>query len=350
MKRENTNSIFAKKKWLAGVLVACLLIFMCAGCGAKNKLVITSGLSKNEVFGIGEEVCTVPELMVYMTNLQNQYETAFGDQVWELAHGEISMEDNIKEIALEQMAQLKAMYLLAQKHSVVLDGLEQQKVKKAAEMYYASLNDTERELMNVEYETIERLYEMYTLAQKVYRVVIKDVNPEISDDEARTITVQQIFWPTTGLSEAQKQSVYEDAQDVRRMALDDEQEFIDLAGKYSKDSNITHSFCKGEREEEIEEVAFMLATNEISRIIEGDRGYYLLKCITTFDEQQTLANKEKIAEERKKEIFSKEYNEFVATLVPQLNKNCWKKISLIHDENVTTSNFFDVYEEYCPKY
>ena len=34
------------------------------------------------------------------------------------------------------------------------------------------------------------------LADKVYRQIISDINPEISDDEARTITVQHILIKT----------------------------------------------------------------------------------------------------------------------------------------------------------
>ncbi len=318
--------------------MAFLLIAVFTGCSG-SKLVLTTGLGRSDVFRIGEEVCSVPELMVYMTNLQNRYEESFGPEVWDIERKGVTMEDNIKEIALEQMAQLKAMYALAKKHEVTLDDMEQGQVKKAAETYFSSLNETEKELMEVDLETVFKLYEMYTLAQKVYRVAIKDVNPEISDDEARAITVQQI-----------KLGTYEEASEIRSMAVQDGEDFMTLATKYSQDTNITHSFCKGERSEEIEEVAFNLATDEISSVIEAEDGYYILKCITTYDEEQTNLNKEKMAEERRKEIFTKEYNDFVATLVPQLNKSCWKKIKILRDEEVTTSNFFEIYEQICPKY
>lgn len=40
---------------------------------------------------------------------------------------------------------------------------------------------------------MENLYREYAMADKVYQLIIQDINPEISDDEARKITVQQIF-------------------------------------------------------------------------------------------------------------------------------------------------------------
>ena len=45
------------------------------------------------------------------------------------------------------------------------------------------------------------MYEEYALAGKVYEYLIADINPEISDDEARTITVQDILIKTYSLNE-----------------------------------------------------------------------------------------------------------------------------------------------------
>ncbi len=41
---------------------------------------------------------------------------------------------------------------------------------------------------------MENLYREYAMADKVYQLIIQDINPEISDDEARKITVQQILF------------------------------------------------------------------------------------------------------------------------------------------------------------
>ena len=49
------------------------------------------------------------------------------------------------------------------------------------------------EAMGATEEIVENLYREYAMADKVYQLIIQDINPEISDDEARKITVQQIF-------------------------------------------------------------------------------------------------------------------------------------------------------------
>ena len=53
--------------------------------------------------------------------------------------------------------------------------------------------------MGISRKTVSDLYTEFALAEKVYQYTIKDINPEISDDEARTITVEHILIKTYAL-------------------------------------------------------------------------------------------------------------------------------------------------------
>jgi foldase protein PrsA len=99
-------------------------------------------------------------------------------------------------------------------------------------------------------------------------------------------------------------------------------------------------------EEAVENAAFNLETDEISEIVEGDTGYHIFKCISTFDREETDANKLVIVEKRKDEVFGQKYDTFVNTLVKNLNEKLWDEITLVHDENVDTSDFFEIYDRY----
>lgn len=339
----------------------CLVFVMgCfSACGAGGtRVVFTTGFGKDEVFRIGDGRCTVPELMVYLTTTQNRYESVYGAEVWNVAKDNVTLEENVKETVLARIAQVKTMCLLAENKGVELDEEEIQLVKQAAAEYFNSLNETEIQLMGVDENIIIQLYTEYALANKVYRYIIQDINPEISDDEARTITVQHILlhtWTTDGsgarvdYGEDVKESVYEKACEIREMALSGEQDFLELASKYSEDTNITYSFGKGEMDAVFEETAFSLETDEISQIIETEAGYHIIKCISTFDREQTELSKLKIVEERRREVFGQEYNAFADTLVRQLNTKLWDEITLIHDEQVNTTAFFEIYCKYFPE-
>lgn len=72
-------------KVLCGLVLA---VFLCAGCGnsegaASTRVVLTTGFDKDEVFRIDSESCRIPEILVYLTNTQNQYEQVYGPQIWE---------------------------------------------------------------------------------------------------------------------------------------------------------------------------------------------------------------------------------------------------------------------------
>lgn len=340
-----------------GMVIFLLASMMLTGCGTnsdKLTVVLTTGFSKDEVFRIEEISCTVPEIMVYLTNIQNHYENVYGEEIWDTKIEGVTLEENVKETAMAKMAQVKAMTLLAKKHNVVLDETELQIVSQAADEYYASLNETEISKMGIKEETIENLYKEYALSNKLYHYLIKDINPEISDDEARTITVEHILIKTYNLTETgekveyteySKQQAKNIANAVWKRAVDGEN-FEMLAAEYSEDDTLTYSFGKGEMELPFEEAAFNLGTNEISNVIETPFGYHIIKCISTFNREVTDQNKEKIVEERKKEVFGQEYEAFVASLTKNLNEDLWGKIGFIRDDKVSTSDFFEIYDKH----
>lgn len=198
------------------------------------------------------------------------------------------------------------------------------------------------------------MYRDYALADKVYREIIQDLDPEISDDEARTITVQHVLLRTatenadgtlTPLSEEEKRQKYDRAQEVCRAAAEGEA-FESLIEKYSDVSQGTLSFGKGEMEAAFEEAAFNLAKGEISGVVETSRGYEVIKCISTFNREETDRNKQKIAEKRKDEVFEQEYDAFVASLARNLNEELWASVALPRGDWERHEGFFELYQEY----
>lgn len=357
--------VMRKKKWMekkkrivALFLCICMAVCNVTGCGKENgesvKVVLTTGFGKDEIFRVETMSCTLPEIMVYLTNIQNQYESVYGEEIWNTNLEGVTLEENVKDIALAQIAQIKTMNLMAEQYDVTLTKEEKEQVKNAAKTYYSSLNETEIELMGVNEDTIVSLYSEYALAKKVYQYIIKDVNPEISDDEARTITVQHILLKTYALdgtgkkieyTDTAKQDAYETACEVLEKAQAGE-DFDELIRHYSEDDKATYSFGKGEMDEAFEKAAFNLGNGEISDIVETEYGYHIIKCISTFDKEETDSNKIKIVEQRKEEVFGQEYDAFVATLTRKLNEDLWEEVRFIHDENVVTADFFEVYNDY----
>ena len=344
---------------MAGVFLALgLSLGSLTGCGRENsfgtKLVLTTGFEKDEVFRIESATCSLPEIMVYLTNIQNRYESVYGQEIWATNVDGVTLEQNVKDIALAQIARIKTMNLMAERYQVELSSEEMAQVENAANAYYGSLNDVEIEKMGISDKTVSSLYTEFALAEKVYQYTIKDINPEISDDEARTITVEHILIKTYALdgtgkkieyTEQAKHEAYETACDVLKLAQEGE-DFDELIRRYSEDDRSTYSFGKGEMEEAFETAAFNLGKDEISDVVETEFGYHIIKCLNTFDKDETDANKVKIVDQRRAEAFGQEYDAYVETLTRNLNEDLWNSVGFIHDENVKTMDFFDVYSEY----
>lgn len=353
------NSLYRR---IAMAILAALLVTGCQRSGETTgeaaeepTVVLTSGFARNEVFKIESMSGTLPEIMVYLVNMQEQYESVYGKEIWQRDLNGTTLAESVKDTVLANLAQVKAMNLLAQKHNVTLDEMEKQFAKEAAKEYYESLNETEIAVMQVDEELLAQMYEEYALANKVYEYIIKDINPEISDDEARTITVDYILIKTyttdgTGAkieySVEDKQEARDLAEDILRQAKEEGSDFKELVLKYSEGDKGTYSFGKGETEEGFEQAAFNLATGEISNLVETPSGFYIIKCLSTFDKDQTSANKVKIVEEKREEVFGEEYDAFAQGLTRDINEKLWESISLVDDEEVTTRQFFNIYHDY----
>lgn len=351
-----------RKKYMSrGILVLMLAATLLSGCQGKDtednagtKIVLTTGFEKDEIFRIEKASCTLPELMVYLMNTKNQYEEVFGAEIWSTSYRELTLEDNIKETVLAKIAKIKAMNLLAQEKGIALSPEEADRAAQAAAEYYASLSETEVNSLDVTQAMIQTMYEEYALADKVYRHLIADINPEISDDEARTITAQHILIKTYSTNEEgekvpyteqAKNEAYRAAREVWQRAKDGE-DFTSLHTEYSEDPTISYSFGKGRFEAPFEEAAFNLGTGEISSVVETSYGYHVIKCISTFDREETDRNKVKIVEERRKEVFNEEYTQFINGLTRNLNEELWTTVGFIDEEGITTSSFFEVFQNY----
>lgn len=346
-----------KKKGKKFFLILCLsfVSLLTGGCrdGQRIEVMFTTDFRGDEIFHIDKISCRMPELIVYLTNIQKKYEEVYGRQIWEQDLGGISIEERLKEIVMARAAQIKVMVLLAREKGLVLSEEEETLASKAGELYYGSLNESEIEKMRVSKGLLIQMYKEYALANKVYKELTKEINPEISDDEARTISVKHILIKTYTLdengekieyTEEQKEKAYEKIREVKQKA-DSGTDFGELMEEYNEDKKGSYAFGKGTMDPTFEEAAFNLDTGEISEIVHTPYGYHLIQCTSTFDRDETDANKVKIVEERRKEAFSEEYDAFASELATKLNEKLWASITLTSTENGGTMDFFDVYNE-----
>ena len=313
-----------------------LLALQLAGCQlGDTQVMVSAGFSDNDVFKIKNEVCTLPEARVVMTNYQNMYATMYGIDLWKHKFGSNDLENYVKDLTISRLAQIMAMDFLAEEKDISLSKEEKGKIQEAAEEYYNSLNDTEKEYMHVKQGDIEILYKRYGLANKLYTHLTQGVDDEVSDDEARVMEAQQIFVTS---KEKEKEVAGQ---------LKEGTDFLSVANIYNEASEIEVTFGRNDVAPEVEKVAFSLENDQVSRRIKTDKGFYFLKCINHYNQEKTDDNKSVILEKRRKEAFDDVYMEFLDTLSSEFNEQVWEQVKVEVNQEVKTDSFFEVYEKHC---
>ena len=308
------------KKWItAGICI--MLSVVLQGCQVTgSEVVVNADSTDNEVFKIKDEVCTVSEARVVLTNYQNMYDRTYGINLWEHGFKDRELETYVKDLTISRLAQIMAMDYLAQDNGIVLEEEEQAKIKEAAEEYFESLNDAEKEYMQVKQSDIETLYNRYGLANKLYTHLTQGVNDEVSDEEARVMEAQQIFV-----------SDEESAEEVEQQ-LKEGGDFLTVANRYNEASETEVFFSKNGVAQEVAEVVFSLENEEVSEKIKSQDGYYFVKCINHYDQELTDDNKSVILEERRKEAFDDVYQGFLVDLPSEINDRVWEEVKVERSE------------------
>lgn len=338
---------------VAAVTMMMVLLFL-SGCGSENRkqVFLTTGFKSNEIFITENTPCIYPEFEVYLNDIQQKYENVYGNQIWDSSVDGVTMEDNVKDNVLAHLSQIKGMNIMASQSDIELSETDYENIDNATRDYCATMSS---DADDVTYDIIKNMYTEYTIANKLYDQMIENVNPEISDDEARTITVQHIFIKTyttnaagekVDYSEGAKAIAYKKAEEILAFALDGEHEFEDLVMQYSDGAIGDYSFGKKATEPEFEAAAFNLGKDEISDIVETKYGYHIIKCISTFNREETDLNKIKLAEKMKEENFGEHFDEFAKTLTTNLNEELWNEISITPGNSINTQSFFEVYYKY----
>ncbi len=350
---------------LLSVMAVCCLLLL--GCDKKTELVLTTDFKENEVFRIEDVSCMANEVMVYLVNSENSYDKLFGPEIWKAMVATEGVDENsitpitttvearYKETILARLAQIKVLNLLAKSRGITLEEEDEQKIRAAARFYVNSLNEAEQELLAVTEDDIFNMYREYAIADKLYHTVTDDINPEISDDAARTVTIGSILVKTYRLdafgerisySAEEKELAYERALEIKQK-LAEGTEFDVLADSYyNEDSETEYSFGRGVMPYPLEEAAFSLSNGEISDIIETEYGYHIIKCRSTFNKDETEKNRQVMINKSKQDAFNSLYGEYVTTLKSNLNDPLWQSISYEKTDAIQTTDFFDIYDSY----
>ncbi len=295
------------------------------GCSTDDKVVLTAGFGNEEVMRIGDLECSTQEALLYLSETKKEYAKLYGADIWSVSVNGVYVGDNIKTMVLNRIIKTKVMNLMAADMGLTLDEDSIKGAKVLARDDYEALSDSDKEkLGNISQDELEKIYQEKILAGLLYQELTKDINQEISDDEARTIVLKQIYvaYGNTDTDKVDARTKCEEAA----MQFDEGVPFEKLIGQYSDKEEESLYYQKGDMPESMENSAFNLGQGEISDILEGKDGYYILYCVNPNDLSVTESTKAEIIENRKKEAFDEKYEAFNKTVSYYINMELWDSL------------------------
>lgn len=306
------------------ILLSCLTIL--AGCGEK---------ASTPVENKSENGYSLPEIMVIAMTEKNRYEVLCTDQIWNVSIGEgEDFESYLTGQIKGFMDELKIMNLLALDRNMALTPGERSDMEKAAKEYYGKLTKEDISYMGVTLENVRTVFEDYCMAEKLVEELTKGFNLEVSDSEAKVITIMQ--------AETKERQA---AETLYAALMQENADFLKCAEEAGLSAG-TRQLGRKEEGPEFEEVAFALTTGEVGRIVEADGKFYVIKCISDYDEEATAIRKGVIFEERKRMAFREIYDSFRANINLIYPEEPWEKLDISSGRQSTKADFFEIYRKY----
>lgn len=314
------------RRWMAAAVMAAAFVSL-SGCSSGIPMV-SEGKSGGAY--------TDAQKMLIVATERNRYRAVYTDQIWqvEVDSDGRTFQDYLLGEVQSFLGELQVMNQLADEQGITTDSQARAELEALADTFYASLTEEDLAYIGISRDEVYDLYEQYDRANRLVDALTEHVELEISDSEAKVVTVQEIVV-----------SDPETAQAAYEQVTADKADFETAAKNLTEEKEVTRSVGRGENPASYEERVFALDTGEISPVFQSGDRYYIVKCVNGFDEEATLQRKEKLALQRKNQAFRGIYEAFAAEHPADIGGAFWDRISFEDGKDSTTMDFFEQYQE-----
>lgn len=308
--------------------IAGAAFWLLSGCSVGGAL--SSGNPSEKEYGR-------PETLVIVTSERLRYEELYSEQIWNAAvdNRGTTFDTVLTSQIHDFLRELKAMSRMAEEENIRLSSREGELVKEAARKYYETLGGTDASKLGIDERALEAFYEDYWTAQKLVDSLTSDTNLEVSDSEAKVISVLQIELSDRDLAEAVLAEVTAEGAD-----------FQTIAKETSEDPEISVKLLRGTRGTDFEEAAFALAEGEISGVLSDNGRYYIVRCVDDYDETATAERKKQMIREKKNAAFYEKFEDWRDALTLAGDDAVWKDLTVSGSLKVS-ADFFGIFDEVC---
>ena len=313
-----------KHRWksVAAALLLAVSITGCSGVPSTSNVKETPGY-------------TLPQSMIIVATERNRYQQIYTSDLWNVTlNNGMTFQIYLLDQVQTFLQNMKTMSLLAKDQDITLTGSEKDRLRRLSETYYEGLSQDDIAYMGIDLDDVITMYQEYYLANKVVGELTKELNLEVSDSEAKVITIQQLAV-----------SDRDTANQLYEQAAAEGSDFAAIAQEHSEVTPIERQLGRGVEDTTFENAAFNLAAGQISPVIESEGKFYIIKCISDYDEKATAERKTQIYTERKNQVFKQIYNQFQTDNEINFSDDMWETITFSPNDKTTTTNFFGLYQK-----
>ena len=292
-------------------------VFLLSGC---TEIKLTHPLGGSTLLEINDTQCSMGTGLFALLEAKENYKDADDALLWTRTIGDTTLAAYLKDTVTDELLRYTAAQVMAKNLTVFIGEEDRAQAEKDAEALFADLNSRYNlARYNISWEDAVDLLIKRTYYNKVYDKLSENIYMEISESDTKAIEISYVLIPTEdGIEVAEKMR-----NEVKGGA-----DFKSVCSAYGYEPVTDLTVTKGDLAAAVEVKAFALRDNEVSEIIETRDGYYILYCLEDYKVAESLANKNRIIADAKKERFQNAYEEFARTNKMRFNTAAWDEYDL----------------------
>jgi len=326
------------KQVTALALAAVMSMSILSGCGSENvdADAVVANMEDGEVrLGVANFMARYTQ-----SSYDSYYLSYFGEDYWsqDMTGDDSTMEETTKE---QLMDQLKTYYALAahmDDYDIKITKDDTKAMEETAGQFIEANSDEAIEAMSANKKDIVEYLRLLTIQKRMQAAIEKDVDTEVSDEEAAQRTYSYIEISTTGTTdESGETTAYTDEEIARLKTV---AQGIAGGGADAFESNAeasgytvsTNSYGMSDTAddsgipEEVLTAVNELKEGQMSGVVETENALYILRLDSEFDREATDKKKDEIVGERQEQLYEDVCDKYLEDFKFEIDKKVWATV------------------------
>lgn len=338
-------------KKIVGILLAVVLsatsIMGCSSASVEDTDVLMTINDEEVSFGVVNFYATF-----FAAYYESYYSSYFGDTMWQTEVDDYgtTYEEETKESVLTTVQEIVVVRQHAEEYGVELTEDELAAITEAAETFYNANSEEIRNMVSGSIENAIEILSLFEIDQKVYEVVIQDVDTDVSDEEAAQKRASYVYcYLTTTDDDGNSVDMTEDeiatlVEELEALIAESEGGDLYTIAEEAGYNVLSTSFDDETTSLNTDLVAALveLEEGELTDVIMSDSIYYVGQLTSEFDEEATESMKETIISEREGELYTELVAEWMEASEIDVDSDMWDIVDfeeyqyLMYYETTTT--------------